>query len=790
MTIGKYASGKTVALLATSADTSGYFQIQSYASQGTTFGNIALNAQGGSVGIGTASPVQGQSTPISNVKLDVLGNQMLSNLSTTNTDQSKLFFFRSDGAVSSQGAVPDGLKMGAIEWDALTSGDNNNSIASARIETEASNTWSSASVRNADITFSTIGANSLTEKMRIDSSGNVNIGSSSSKTNNVGSSARGLTIANATQPVLSLWDTTNAGYNSHFFQVENNATLRSSGNLTIQTNAGTTALTIDSSQNATFAGDVTVSSATDEKPSLVIESTNASANGGELKFFKNTTDEADGDDLGNIRFNGINSAGTQVGYIQIKAEAVDVSDDSEDGKLSFSIFGNNVNDTRFVLDGNSRISLSNNDSGTSNTVFGYKAGNAITTGHNNVVMGNNALLNSQDIGFAVAIGNSAMSSGTMTNGADGTIAIGQSSLTNLTSGAKNTAIGFESGLATSAGSNNTYVGYESGQGASGSENNNTGIGKQSLFAVTTAESNVAVGTNTLDELTTGGYNTAIGANALHALDGGETENVAVGYNAGSNADGATNNICIGSNALLSTGAGTNQIVIGKDTTGVANNSVTLGNASVTAVYMAQDSGASIFCGDIFSGRASSGSTGNGHSIRSTDSAIFSRDAGGETVQVCRNADNGQFIQFRANGTIVGDIKNTGGTVSLTGFSGCHESSSSDTLEVGMVVSTIDEEHSENHAKVEISNTVGDKRVYGVVSDLEGLDGSNVTIASVGISSIKVTGSCVGGDLLESNGDGTAKVQSDDIIRSKTIGKVTMGNSTEEVKMVSCVLYCG
>ena len=33
--------------------------------------------------------------------------------------------------------------------------------------------------------------------------------------------------------------------------------------------------------------------------------------------------------------------------------------------------------------------------------------------------------------------------------------------------------------------------------------------------------------------------------------------------------------------------------------------------------------------------------------------------------------------------------------------------------------------------------------------------------------------CAKGDLLESNGDGTAKVQSDDIVRSKTIGKVTI-----------------
>ena len=45
-------------------------------------------------------------------------------------------------------------------------------------------------------------------------------------------------------------------------------------------------------------------------------------------------------------------------------------------------------------------------------------------------------------------------------------------------------------------------------------------------------------------------------------------------------------------------------------------------------------------------------------------------------------------------------------------------------------------------------------------------------------------------LLESNGDGTAKVQSDDMIKSKTIGKVTIGNSDSGVKLVSCVLYCG
>jgi hypothetical protein len=51
-----------------------------------------------------------------------------------------------------------------------------------------------------------------------------------------------------------------------------------------------------------------------------------------------------------------------------------------------------------------------------------------------------------------------------------------------------------------------------------------------------------------------------------------------------------------------------------------------------------------------------------------------------------------------------------------------------------------------------------------------------------------------GDLLESNGDGTAKVQDDDVMRSSTIGKVTCTVKTHEYTdgsyCVPTVLYCG
>ena len=171
------------------------------------------------------------------------------------------------------------------------------------------------------------------------------------------------------------------------------------------------------------------------------------------------------------------------------------------------------------------------------------------------------------------------------------------------------------------------------------------------------------------------------------------------------------------------------------------------------------------------------------------------------IQLNRLASDGNLVTFSQATSQEGTISVSGSTVSYNGFSGNHETSgiSTDT-EIGTVCSTIDEldtyvsgtksgQTRTDHAKIKISDTVGDTRVYGVLASYSETDNKPV-VASVGIGSIKVTGACSGGDLLESNGDGTAKVQSDDIIRSKTIGKVTIGNSSASVKLVSCVLYCG
>ena len=186
-----------------------------------------------------------------------------------------------------------------------------------------------------------------------------------------------------------------------------------------------------------------------------------------------------------------------------------------------------------------------------------------------------------------------------------------------------------------------------------------------------------------------------------------------------------------------------------------------------------------------------------------------RDGGG-LMWLNRISSDGDLISFYQDGSKQGDITVSGSTVSYNGFSGLHESSgiATDTPK-GTVVSTIDEldvysakqgeteEQTDNpragqtradHAKVKVSDTTGDKAVYGVVGNFNAQ--GKVNVVSVGVGSVRVTGACAKGDLLESNGDGTAKVQSDDIVRSKTIGKVTIGNSSTDEKLVSCVLYCG
>jgi hypothetical protein len=115
--------------------------------------------------------------------------------------------------------------------------------------------------------------------------------------------------------------------------------------------------------------------------------------------------------------------------------------------------------------------------------------------------------------------------------------------------------------------------------------------------------------------------------------------------------------------------------------------------------------------------------------------------------------------------------------------------------------TIIKEDDVKHTKSKVSDTADSKKVYGVFSNWDdaddGLDGdvNDMNIAQVGTYIIRVNKDVTveAGDLLVSNGDGTAKKQDDDIIRSKTVAKVNSNIKVETYSdgsyTVPCTLHC-
>ena len=153
-------------------------------------------------------------------------------------------------------------------------------------------------------------------------------------------------------------------------------------------------------------------------------------------------------------------------------------------EIQFYAGGDAAANKRMVIDTNSRISLSNNDNGTSNTVFGKSAGSSLSSGGNyNLILGE----------FAGAY---------------------------LTTGDNNSLMGYNAGGALTTGSNNVAIGYSalaSEQGGSGS----IAIGSLALFSQNVSGSgiavnqNIGIGNNAAYHLTTGSNNVAIGANAMY-----------------------------------------------------------------------------------------------------------------------------------------------------------------------------------------------------------------------------------------------------------------------------------
>lgn len=174
----------------------------------------------------------------------------------------------------------------------------------------------------------------------------------------------------------------------------------------------------------------------------------------------------------------------------------------------------------------------------------------------------------------------------------------------------------------------------------------------------------------------------------------------------------------------------------------------------------------------------------------------------------RQTNDGNVLNIYQGGTLEGSISVSGTTVSYGSFSGSHWSQLADGSKAdilpGTVVESINEkcvwpgEENDQLAKFKISDTPASRRVYGVFMawDNDDTETNDAYITGIGAYIVRVAAGVTvqGGDLLESNGDGCARAQPDDLIRSSTIAKVTSNVVTHTYPdgsyTVPCVLYCG
>ena len=209
--------------------------------------------------------------------------------------------------------------------------------------------------------------------------------------------------------------------------------------------------------------------------------------------------------------------------------------------------------------------------------------------------------------------------------------------------------------------------------------------------------------------------------------------------------------------------------------------------------------------------AGAGSSLRGHLLMG-DGRQANTTTQSQLLTLNRLDDDGALITFSQNGNQEGSISVSGSSVSynggvLTRWSQLKGISSTDKaarpeIYQGTVMSNLDDlcewegEENQQLNMTKVSDVDGDKDIAGVFWAWDDDDDKVVNdfyIAMTGDMVIRVAASTTvaRGDLLISAGDGTAKPQADDIVRSSTIAKIISINSTatyaDGSKAYPCVL---
>jgi hypothetical protein len=198
-------------------------------------------------------------------------------------------------------------------------------------------------------------------------------------------------------------------------------------------------------------------------------------------------------------------------------------------------------------------------------------------------------------------------------------------------------------------------------------------------------------------------------------------------------------------------------------------------------------------GNFLFAKTASDVSAAGTQIESTGTVGIVRN-GAVCLIVNRLTDDGTLVSLRQASTEEGTISVSGTTVSYNGghLSRWAQMLTTPELFKGTVMSNLDEMNvytkdgqpvaNEQLNKVKVSDTEGDVNVAGVFVNWSHDEDHNVdeiNMAMTGDMIIRIAQgvTVVRGDLLMSAGDGTAKPQGDDIVRSKTVAKVTSNHVT-------------
>jgi hypothetical protein len=277
--------------------------------------------------------------------------------------------------------------------------------------------------------------------------------------------------------------------------------------------------------------------------------------------------------------------------------------------------------------------------------------------------------------------------------------------------------------------------------------------------------------------------------------------------------------------------GTGSLTIGGDASSAAGASLTLyggshatlaGDFSLSSaggpnLYLDASANQFIFVGNAALGGATrlgqntTDAPGNGNNtvgggVPVTGELRFST-AGTHTLN--RTAD-GNILAWNSGGVAQGVVSCAGAVVTYGAFFGSHWSQLSDgskpNIPRGTICESIDEMcewpgegNEERLPRFKVSDTPGSKAVYGIFAwwdDKDGGETNDAYIGSLGAYVIRiakgVTVQC--GDYIESNGDGCGRVQADDVLRSSTVGKVSVAVVIETYPdgsyLVPCTLHCG